>query len=250
MYGTLTYDERHVPKDGSLSKRDHQLFLKKLRQRLLPVRVRYYLAGEYGEENGRPHYHFLLFGFRPRDLVRVVAGTPFPLFDSPMIRDIWEQGMVRVGEVTIQSAMYVAGYVMKKVDQVGRRRKWSCDPETGEMHAIEPEYSAMSRGGRTGDGVNLRGLGHGWYEKYGAEVARLGSVVNSGVESVPPRYYDELLRERDEAAYEVMKLRRARKNRKWGPDQRPVEVMNEEKREAMAREVIARKRLDEVYRRL
>lgn len=241
MYGTLTYDERHVPKDGSLSKRDHQLFLKKLRQRLLPLRVRYYLAGEYGDENGRPHYHFLLFGFRPRDLVRVVAGTPFPLFDSPMIRDIWEQGMVRVGDVTIQSAMYVAGYVMKKVDQVGRRRKWSCDPETGELHAIQPEYAAMSR---------RPGLGHGWHEKYGDEVARLGSVRVDGAEVMPPRYYDEKLRERDEAAYEVMKLRRARKNRKSGADQRPVEVMNEEKREAMAREVIARKRLDEVCRRL
>lgn len=248
MYGTLTYDDAHLPAHGTLVKRHHQLFLKKLRQRI-EVKVKYYLAGEYGEENHRPHYHFLLFGFKPRDLREVASAGPFPLYESRMITELWGMGeYCRVGDVSFQSANYVAGYVMKKVDQVSRAKKWSCDPDTGELHEIQAEYSAMSRGGRE---RGSRGVGYGWFDRYGEEIERLGSVRVDGKEIMPPRYYDELLRERDEAAYEVTKLRRIRKNRlKWGPDDRPAEVVAEEKRDAMAREVIARNRLQAISRRL
>ena len=59
---TLTYADAPV----SLSKRDCQLFLKRLRKRC--GSFRYYLAGEYGEESGRPHYHACIFGL---DFLRI-----------------------------------------------------------------------------------------------------------------------------------------------------------------------------------
>lgn len=46
---TLTYDEEHLPPDGSLRKRDLQLYLKRLRRRLP---FRFFAAGEYGERGG------------------------------------------------------------------------------------------------------------------------------------------------------------------------------------------------------
>lgn len=62
---TLTYDDTHLPK--TLVKSHVQDFLKKLRNR--GEVFRYIGAGEYGETSHRPHYHLILFGYRPDDLI-------------------------------------------------------------------------------------------------------------------------------------------------------------------------------------
>lgn len=241
VYGTLTYAPEHLPPNGSLVKRDHQLYLKKLRQAIAPRRIKYYLAGEYGERNHRPHYHFLVFGFRPVDLSPLDGQSPFPLFRSRSMEELWPVGMSAFGDVSLASASYVAGYVMKKVDQVGRKKKYSCDPVTGVLNEIQAEYAAMSRGGRTG-----RGLGHGWYAKYGEEVERRGTVRADFKEVMPPRYYDQLLREKDPKAYEAVKWRRAgsQEEREQSVFLAGLEVESEEKREALARDALLRGRAD------
>lgn len=222
---TLTYDPvymEHMNKTGSLVKRDLQVFFKKLRAWAKPRKVRYYAAGEYGDRNGRPHYHALVFGCNFADKELVKPGK-FPLFRSAALEELWPIGLSRCGTVSVESARYVAGYVMKKVDQVGRKKKY-CSATGVEL---EPEFSIMSRGGREG-----KGLGYGWYERYGDEVHRNDSVVSDGRELPVPRYYDEKLRERDDAAYQVMKIRRERKHGRFTAS-----------RELMARELIARARL-------
>lgn len=66
---TLTYNPRCVPKQG-LSKKDVQLFLKRLRIRLdrlnIKHNIRYFAVGEYGKKCKRPHYHLILWNF-PND---------------------------------------------------------------------------------------------------------------------------------------------------------------------------------------
>ena len=52
---TLTYDEDHLPLDRSVSRREVQLFMKRLRKAISPLRVRFFACGEYGERFGRPH---------------------------------------------------------------------------------------------------------------------------------------------------------------------------------------------------
>ena len=59
---TLTFDDQHLPVDYSVSTRDMQLFIKKLRKQVQPKQVRFYLGAEYGDLNLRPHYHIILFG--------------------------------------------------------------------------------------------------------------------------------------------------------------------------------------------
>ena len=59
---TLTYDEEHLPKDGSLDKQDLQKFFKRLRFNLGGRKIKYFACGEYGEQYGRPHYHIIVFG--------------------------------------------------------------------------------------------------------------------------------------------------------------------------------------------
>lgn len=69
---TLTYDEKSLPchrvpwiKSNTLYYKDVQDFLKRLRIKWhragLPTDFRYLVAGEYGHERGRPHYHLLLW---------------------------------------------------------------------------------------------------------------------------------------------------------------------------------------------
>ena len=57
MFVTLTYRRKFLPEGGSLSKRDLQLFLKRLRKKDESVKIRYYAVGEYGSQRKRAHYH-------------------------------------------------------------------------------------------------------------------------------------------------------------------------------------------------
>lgn len=98
---TLTYDQDHVPDDGSLRPQEAQAWLKRLRKEVWPRKLRYYLVGEYGEQTWRPHYHAAIFG-----LSSVEENT---------VRKTWGLGHVRVGTLTPASAQYVAGYVTKKM---------------------------------------------------------------------------------------------------------------------------------------
>lgn len=120
---TLTYDDAHMPLSESgrptLSKRDCQLFLKRLRKAFEPRKIRYYLAGEYGDRYERPHYHAIIFGLGPDDLdpcwmqYRGRSGKSLRR-DSPLSR-AWPAGLVHVGECQRESIGYVAGYCLKKL---------------------------------------------------------------------------------------------------------------------------------------
>lgn len=108
---TLTYDEYH--NKGYLIKRDLQYFLKKLRNK--GYKFRYFGCGEYGSLNQRPHYHVILFGYRPLDLhFEANSETGQPLFSSKEVSDIWSKGLCTVQNFAPSVASYVAGYVNKK----------------------------------------------------------------------------------------------------------------------------------------
>ena len=47
---TLTYDEEHLPEHGTLDKQDLKNFIKLLRYRIAPLKIKYLAAGEYGSE--------------------------------------------------------------------------------------------------------------------------------------------------------------------------------------------------------
>lgn len=64
---TLTYDNEHLPAGSQLSKRDLQLFIKRLRK--INPGIRYFAIGEYGSEKGRPHYHAVIFNLIDLDLI-------------------------------------------------------------------------------------------------------------------------------------------------------------------------------------
>lgn len=120
---TLTYATEHLPESGSLSKRDLQLWLKRLRKEI-PTKIRYYAVGEYGDRTWRPHYHAALYGVSYLQ-AKIIEGT-------------WKKGMIHIGELTKESAQYICGYVVKKLTN-GK------DPEViRKLAGREPEFCRMS----------------------------------------------------------------------------------------------------------
>lgn len=233
---TLTYNPQNLPKSTSLEKADFQKFMKRLRKRFGDG-IRYYHCGEYGEQCatcdlsrkrcleegqfvlgphpflsvvGRPHYHACLFNhhFDDRRLWQVRQGVK--LFTSETLTNIWGKGHCTVGDVTFESAAYVARYITKKVTGVRADSHYErLDKRTGELRAILPEYTTMSRGGRYD---SLGGIGKPWLKKFMTDVYPHDRVVLQKKDSVlvlrPPKYYDAIFELEDSETMEDIKFRR------------------------------------------
>lgn len=108
---TLTYRDNPI----ELNIRDYQLFLKRLRKKI--GHFRYFLCGEYGSKKKRPHYHIIIFGWKPSDLEYFFTDKSGNIvYLSKEVESIWQNGFVSVGEVNLNTAKYVAKYMQKQVD--------------------------------------------------------------------------------------------------------------------------------------
>lgn len=207
---TLTYDDEHldivehldedtgeINRSATLCKRDLQLFLKRLR-RSLDVPIRFYAAGEYGSSTYRPHYHIIIFGWKPDDLVFYKKSkTGFNLYNSPFLDSVWMHGYVVVGEFSMESASYVARYVTKK--SAGFSKSFYSDL------GIEPEFNTMSR---------RPGLASDWFDdsnnrwKY-TQLDFISVPSDTGAKRIyKNRYFDNKLALTDSEFYDSMKLSR------------------------------------------
>ena len=158
---TLTYDDAHLPSDLSLNLVHFQKFMKRLRKRFGDG-IRFFHCGEYGENFGRPHYHACLFNFDLPDRVLWSTRSGVNLYTSHILSSLWPFGFVTVGDVTFESAAYVARYVMKKVTGKNAQDHYEwVHPITGQVYERAPEYVTMSR---------RPGIGKGWLEKYMSDV--------------------------------------------------------------------------------
>ena len=204
---TLTYDCDSMPRDFGLCKRDLQLFFKRVRKNI-GVKLRYYACGEYGETTRRPHYHACLFGYRPQDLELLKERDGVRLYTSEFLQKQWKNGYVTVGDVTFESAAYVARYIMKKVNgEKAEDHYMRTDGDTGEVHEIQPEYTTMSR---------RPGIGRDWYEQFKSDAFPSDFIIMRGVKMKPPRYYDSLYEHIDQ-----LKVKRRFKALKHAKDNTP-----------------------------
>lgn len=178
---TLTYDDKHIPMDGSLVYRDFQYFMRKLRKLIAPRKVRFFMCGEYGSKLGRPHFHACLFSYRFKDgVVHSSGSSGFPVFVSKELSSLWDKGFSSFGELSFESAAYVARYVMKKQTGDGEDKYYSVfDVTTGEIFPKLKEFCHMSL---------KPGIGSEWFNKFHKDIAD-GVVVCNGVEAAAPKYY-------------------------------------------------------------
>lgn len=125
---TLTYDPSFYDGD-SLVPSHCTKWLKRLRHAYPDQKIRYFLVGEYGDRRGRPHYHLALFGIgqESEDIIRSTWRCP----DKGI-----SMGHVQVGDLSPQSARYIAGYVTKKLTS----------PDDPRLAGRFPEFARMSQG--------------------------------------------------------------------------------------------------------
>lgn len=231
---TLTFDEDHLPVNGSLNKRDFQLFMKRLRKRCVGLDVvdgkrpiRYFHCGEYGENMKRPHHHACLFNFDFLDKELWSIKNGIRLYRSELLEDLWPFGFSLIGDVTVESANYVARYCIKKITGDDAALHYvSVDEDTGEMFYLEPEYITMSR---------RPGIGQKWYEEYrDSDVYSKDFVTSDGKAFKVPAYYDKLEDMRDHFSMLGRKRGRRLKADEHSEDH-TVERLNARERVARAR---------------
>lgn len=221
---TLTYNDKHLPPSGSLHHYDFQCFMKRLRAQIhscsevtryetgnsqiarqeggiptpgllytlvgqthsiLPKPdLKYFMAGEYGEKNLRPHYHALLFGVDFGDRIyQETTKSGHKIYRSPTLEKLWPLGYSSCADVTLESAGYVARYTLKKLpSNKPNNEKQKLNLETGEITTLLPEYATMSR---------RPGIGSSWFEKYHADIYNTGKLYVGTTRVGPPRYYDK-----------------------------------------------------------
>jgi len=206
---TLTFSDQYLPEDRSLDIVVFQKFMKRLRKSISPIRIRFYACGEYGEDFGRPHYHACIFGYSFPDKTRWKEQNGETLYRSALLEKAWPFGYSSVGNVTFSSAAYVARYILKKVngDQAEDHYEY-INPDTGEITQRKPEYTNMSKGGRTGKG----GIGSSWLTKFLSDVYPEDFVVINNKKMKPPKFYDA----RYELKYPSEHLKMKRKRKKDG----------------------------------
>ncbi|AXL15106.1 replication initiator protein [Microviridae sp.] len=124
IFITLTYDDEHLPTTQKAGRRSVQLFLKRWRK-LLPQKIRYFIAMEYGKL-GRMHFHGIIFNASR--------------FDAESLNAAWENGFTHVGECNEKTINYVTKYITKGDSRV--------EEETGRK-----TFALMSRNNGIGYGA-------------------------------------------------------------------------------------------------
>lgn len=243
---TLTYNDENLPVPPTLRHRDFQLFLKRLRKALgssgeglflhsdKPAvdkhspkvdgsqnhkqqldrkshvqTISYYMSGEYGERNRRPHYHACLFGvdFQDKTYDRTTKAKE-KIYTSKTLDQIWGKGYASIGAVTFASAAYIARYIVaKKTGAQAETHYQIVDQETGEIlpTRLKPEYNQMSL---------KPAIGKRWLDKYQDDVYPHGYVVINEHKKQTPRYYDKLFEMRDRKAFLQLKKERTEQAKK------------------------------------
>lgn len=252
---TLTFDDYHLPSNQSLDKSVIPAFMKRLRKKFVPkcpipkvpkddphyadVRkrrkewlfkhgIRAYYCGEYGDKHGRPHYHILLFNFDfdDRRFHKQEKNGSIVYTSKALDRLWWDKelkckiGHAVVGNVTFNSAAYVAGYIMKKITgDMAYDHYETYDLETGEVIHRLPEFGEMSRN---------PGIARVWFDKFKDDVYPRDFVVVKGKKMPPPKYYDALFKAFNESGYEDIKAERIVEMKKRVDDNSPERLLVKE----------------------
>lgn len=151
---------------------------------------------------GRPHYHAVLFGvdFPDRQIFKERAGRD-PVYSSEALSRLWPSGFCSTGDVSFESAAYVARYIVEKINGEQAAKHYELvDLDTGEISQRLPEYTTMS--------LKNGGIAGNWYKQFKSDVYPRDEVVVRGRVMKPPKYYDRCLEAEDPAARAELKARR------------------------------------------
>lgn len=217
VFLTLTYNDENLPPNEHLVKNDLQKFFKRLRQYLvrrlrnnlmdlpkysclsvssvekiaqkkLSGKLKYFSCGEYGDKNGRPHYHAIILGFSKydKDFVQGVKTSWTKCSWSLLNFD------EVFGTVNYDSCRYVADYSfskqsMKEYVKRGYYTERQGKDEFGNDKIFydmvkQPPFQLISQG-----------IGLTYINNYRDEILQREKITVHGAERNLPRYYRDKL---------------------------------------------------------
>jgi hypothetical protein len=217
---TLTYNDDNLPTNGTLVKEDLSKFIRALRDKIRPKRVKFLAAGEYGSEKNshRPHYHAIIFGWTPGDKEYFFSNEfGDPVYTSETISKLWKRkGFITVSPVNYRTCAYVARYTTKKIVPKEQRRQenYWIDTQTGETNydPVAYKYNLLMQGKIEEFITMSNGIGKDWYAKYKKDTDKDFVIVNYAKHKIP-RYYDKLLEKLDPEELEIKKEKRVERAR-------------------------------------
>lgn len=216
---TLTYDNDHLPLRGNLEYPAFQKFMKRLRKAADAEGVRFYMCGEYGSENWRPHYHACLFNFDFQDKSYwSTAPGGEKLYRSALLEKLWPFGQSLIGSVTFESAAYVARYCVQKVTGHNAKLHYAREDSDGP-YSLVPEFNHMSL---------KPGIGAPWLARWKTDVYPQDYVIVRGMKMKPPKYYDKLFDKESPDEFEYMKFLREQNGRSRYADNTPERLLAKE----------------------
>lgn len=166
---TLTYNDENLV-EKKLQYRDFQLFMKRLRRSEPHLKISTFVTGEYGEKTKRPHWHAIIFNWRPDDCEHHYTNeTGDKVYTSEKLSKLWGKGHCEIGSVTFQSAGYVARYAAKKL------------VHGTDGHEYEPISKKSSK----------RAIGKSWLEENWRDLRKGSLTMPDGTQVAIPRYYDK-----------------------------------------------------------
>lgn len=194
---TLTFNPKEINYYGTLLKPDFTKFIKRLRKKYkgnechlnadsskMIWPIRYFHCGEYGEQLDRPHHHACIFNHDFPDKKLWSAREGIKLYRSDALEKLWPYGFSTIGDVTFESAAYVARYIIKKINGKQALGHYSrLDSATGEIYQLEPEYITMSR---------RPGIGSRWFKRFKSDVYPKDFCTVKGRKFQAPKFYDHI----------------------------------------------------------
>lgn len=196
---TLTYNDENLPERGQLTYKHFVLFMKRLRKE--KQNIRFYMAGEYGTQNDRPHYHAILFNWDWKDKKYYkTTGSGEKIYTSQHLEKLWPHGFSSTGAATFESAAYIARYCMQKITGEAAIEHYKRYDYAGE-YTLNEEFNQASR---------KPGLGGDWFKFYKDDMYTNDYVIMNGVKTNVPKFYDKLMKRRDPD-----KMQEFKEEREW-----------------------------------
>lgn len=194
---TVNIETGEIFEGISLSVKDHQDFMKRLRKHYKNSKIQFVCAGEYGSSiTHRPHLHYIIYGlplpqetFVKRHMNELNQAT----WSCDELTKIWGMGHVEIGRMEWASCAYVARYTLKKAF---KRDKWWYMAQ-----GMHPEFIIWS------NGIGKEKFTSSWKEIYTTDSV---AIVKKGMGQLvkPPKSYDRMLKETDPELYKEIKRKR------------------------------------------
>ena len=193
---TIDTDTGEIFEGISLSIKDHQNFMKRLRKHYKGCKIQFIVAGEYGSQTHRPHLHYIIYGL-PLDQTKFVKmhmnNMNQPTWKLDELTEIWGMGHVEIGRLSWESCAYVARYTLKKAF---KRDKWWY-----EAQGMHPEFIIWS------NGIGKQHFVNSYKQIYTTDTVSI-LKKGAGTSVKPPKSYDRMLKEIDPQLYEEIKRKR------------------------------------------